>query len=342
VSGYEGIFFDIDDWLPNVKTATALRDSLSPTTRLDMDEVGVILPDDNSDAWTGDAPGFPLSYWNACAASFLYRFILYAPLGLDYMGDSALAQIPNMRSSRGDRWAPQYPSVSILDWNSGAPTARYRLLELLIQSTNRGMAFFNATVTPEFSNPFCGSGVNLGGKRPARVDLACAPGAGVIAEVLFAAYGVLDPLQGCPTSLPLNSCAANATQLVGAACRGKSNCSLTWDDSSPLGDPCLNSVKTFTVTAVCSGEGGGAQVGPESHIPVVAQGVSTAGGIRRVLLLNKSARWQNVSVEGSSGGRWDYVDETTGGGPAGSILVPQNLVLTLGPFAAGVLTLLGA
>jgi hypothetical protein len=340
VSGYEGIFEDIWEWMPNVETAVALRDALSPTTKLDMDEVGVILPDDNDEQWTGDAPGFPLAYWNACAASFLYRFLLYAPLGLDYMGDSALAQIPNMKATRGSRWEPQFPSVSILDWDTGAPTARYRLLELLIRTTSVGMGLRATTVAPVFSTPFCGAGVNLGGARPARLQLACALPGSVITSVDFAAYGVLAPSgTACPTALPPGTCAANVTALVRAACVGHANCTLRWNDAN-AGDPCPNSVKTLAVTARCSGAGGGAQVGPAELTPVVAMGVSGAAGAqRRVLILNRSSRPQGVSVGGAGGGLWEAVDEATAGGPPSQTQVAQNGEITLAPFAAGVLTM---
>jgi hypothetical protein len=343
VSGYEGIFCDIDEWMPNVQAALALRDALSPATELDMDEVGVILPNDNSYEWTGDAPGFPQAYWNACAASFLYRFILNAPLGLDYMGDSALAQIPNMSAVRGSRWVPQFPSVSLLDWTTGAPTARYRLLQLLMATTSRGMRHHATTASPTYANPFCGAGVNLGGGRAARVDLACAPvGGGLISAVLLAAYGELPPGDGgaCPTALPPDACAANFTALVRAACVGRANCSLSWDDAH--GDPCPNSIKTFQVTAQCSGAAGGAMVGPASLAPVVALGVSdasTPATPRRVLILNRSSRPQSVSVEGSEGGAWTVVDEESGGGPPRVSVVPASLAIALGPFAAGVLTM---
>ena len=114
VPGYELIFVGVDSFMPQVEAAVALRDALSPSTRLDMDEAGVILPDDNDPQWTGDAPGFPPIYWNAVAASFMYRFAGMAACGVEFLGDSALAQIPNMTAARGEAWGPQYPSVTML------------------------------------------------------------------------------------------------------------------------------------------------------------------------------------------------------------------------------------
>ena len=338
-SGYEAIFDDIDGFMPSVARATALRDALSPRTLVDMDEAGVILPDDNSDEWTGDSPGFAPVYWSAVAASFMYRFATSAPLGLDFLGDSALAQIPNMRASRGDRWAPQFPSVSLLDWETGAPNARYQVLKLLIDQTSVGMGLMNTTVAPPApANPFCGSAVNLGSGRAAVVELACAPGAGTISEVLFADYGL--PAGDCPAWAPNPTCSAatNATALVRSACVGQASCRVSVTDGGPLGDPCLNTVKTLAIVAQCAAAPGGAQVGEGS--PVFALGVTgAAGAARRVLLLNKSARPQAASVQGSAGGTWAWVDEATGSGPAATMVVPADGVIALAPFAAGMLTM---
>ncbi len=346
-NGYEGIFRDVEDWLPNVESAISVRNSLSPTTKLDMDEVGVILPNDNSDQWTGDDPGFPPIYWNAAAASFMYRFLLYAPLGLDYMGDSALAQIPNMTAARGPRWAPQFPSVSLLNWTTGAPTARYRVLQLLIQSTSPGMQLRATAVSAAPAPDFCASAVNLGKGRPANMTLVCAEPGSVISDVLFASYGVLPPGGvradgGCPAALspppPLGACAANASAFVASACVGRAACALSVGDGGPLGDPCPNAVKALLVVARCSGAGGGAQAGPGA--PVAAVGATgAAGAARRVYVVNKSARPQTVAVAGAGGGAWLWVDESTGEGPPGGATVPSDGTLVLAPYAAGVLTM---
>jgi hypothetical protein len=46
-----------------------------------------------------------------------------------------------------DGLSPQYPSVSILNWTTGAGTARYQLLHLLIREFAVGDALVNTTVT---------------------------------------------------------------------------------------------------------------------------------------------------------------------------------------------------
>jgi hypothetical protein len=46
-----------------------IRDAINPGMKIDADELGVILPDDNDPKYTSDEPGFPLIYWNAAGAS---------------------------------------------------------------------------------------------------------------------------------------------------------------------------------------------------------------------------------------------------------------------------------
>lgn len=60
-----------------VHNITRIRDTLSPHTMLDIDEAGVILPDDN----TPGAPMFPLVYWNAAGAMYAYLFGRLATTG---------------------------------------------------------------------------------------------------------------------------------------------------------------------------------------------------------------------------------------------------------------------
>jgi hypothetical protein len=54
-------------------------------------------------------------------AYFAYLFGRLAPLGVDVMGCSQLVGFPS-----------QYPSVSMLDWDTGEPTARYWVLKMII------------------------------------------------------------------------------------------------------------------------------------------------------------------------------------------------------------------
>jgi len=106
------------------------------------------------------------------------------------------------------------------------------------------------------SAPFCGSST----ARTADVlVLSCAPGAGAIASIDFAAYGT--PSGSCAAgNLAHNaSCDfANATAWATARCVGQSTCVLSADGrSGGVPDPCEGVVKTLAVVARCDAAPGG-------------------------------------------------------------------------------------
>jgi len=109
-------FFDqADRFLASVRFIDAIRQRLSPATRTTANELGSILPGDPN----GVLP-IPDSYWNLSGALYAYVFGNLNELGIDVAGESQLVGYPS-----------QFPSVSMVDWNTGAPNARYRVLELL-------------------------------------------------------------------------------------------------------------------------------------------------------------------------------------------------------------------
>ncbi len=69
-----------------VKQIEEIRKSLSPETRTTIDELGVILPDDN----TPTAPQFPLIYWNAASAFYAYAWAQLSRQGIDVIAHSQL------------------------------------------------------------------------------------------------------------------------------------------------------------------------------------------------------------------------------------------------------------
>src|SRR6185437_13356563 len=66
--------------------------------------------------------------------------------------------------------------------------------------------------------------------------------------------------------------------------------------------------------------------------------VITRAGKKRILLVNKSAHELDVQIPGGAGSRLEYVDETTGSGPARSVGVSGDS-LKLNAFSVGALTL---
>ena len=110
-------FFDqADRLLAVVRYVEEIRKRLSPTTRTTLDEIGSILPGSNS----VKDPHFPPIYWNASGALYAYVYIETARLGIDVVGESQLVGFPS-----------QYPDVTMIDWATGRPNARFEVLRLL-------------------------------------------------------------------------------------------------------------------------------------------------------------------------------------------------------------------
>jgi hypothetical protein len=115
-------FFDqADKFLVAVRFIEDIRKRLSPETRTTLDEVGTILPTDwHPDTPYDPVPPIPATYWNASAALYAYVFLETAKMGIDVVGESQLVGFPS-----------QFPSVTMLDWTTGAPNARFEVLRLL-------------------------------------------------------------------------------------------------------------------------------------------------------------------------------------------------------------------
>ncbi len=111
----------------------ALRDRLSPKTMIDTDEIGVFLPGDNTRA---KPLPVPRAYWNLSGAMFAYVYARLAALGVNVVGESQLIGYPT-----------QFPSVTMVNWHTGVPNARFRVLELLIHHLGPGDKFCTTSVS---------------------------------------------------------------------------------------------------------------------------------------------------------------------------------------------------
>jgi hypothetical protein len=122
-------FSQADGFLATTRFILAIRDRLSPATKIDIDELGVILPDDNREtARQLDMPArIPRRYWNAAAALYAYLFLELSKLGVDVIGESQLVGYPS-----------QFPSVTMIDWTAGKPNARYWALKLIKDNFHPG------------------------------------------------------------------------------------------------------------------------------------------------------------------------------------------------------------
>jgi hypothetical protein len=121
-------FAQADGFINVVRFVEAIRKRLSPQTGTMINEVGSISSDDTEQFTPGHvAKAIPHSYWNLSAALYAYLFGELSRLGIDAVGCSQLVGYPT-----------QFPSVSMVDWNTGKPNARYWALKLLRDNLGPG------------------------------------------------------------------------------------------------------------------------------------------------------------------------------------------------------------
>lgn len=118
-------FFDQEaGFLNTVRYVEAIRKRLSPNTKTDLDELGVILPTDNT---AGDNVPPPAAYWNLAGALYADLFIELSRMQINVAGESQLVGYPT-----------QFPSVSMMDWMTNRPNARFWVLKLIKDSFHPG------------------------------------------------------------------------------------------------------------------------------------------------------------------------------------------------------------
>ena len=128
--GWQHTFFNqANGFLATTRFILAIRDRLSPETKIDTDELGVILPSDGQEIRANKAlpDRIPHIYWNAAGSLYAYLFVELSKLGVDVIGESQLVGYPS-----------QYPSVSMIDYNNGKPNARYWVLKLIKNNFHPG------------------------------------------------------------------------------------------------------------------------------------------------------------------------------------------------------------
>ncbi len=125
INDWQYTFFDqADRFLDTVRYIQAIRQRLSPKTETDADELGCILPYDTADHLVLPIPN---GYWNLCGAMYAYLYAQLALQGIEVAGESQLVGYPT-----------QFPSVSMVDWTTGQPNARFWVLALLHDNFGAG------------------------------------------------------------------------------------------------------------------------------------------------------------------------------------------------------------
>lgn len=125
IDNWQYTFFDqAAGFLNTVRYIQAIRKRLSPETKTDTDELGVILPTDNTPA---DKVPPPAGYWNLAGSLYAYLYIELSQLQIDVIGESQLIGYPT-----------QFPSVSMMNWENNKPNARFWVLKLIKDNFHPG------------------------------------------------------------------------------------------------------------------------------------------------------------------------------------------------------------
>jgi Glycosyl hydrolases family 39 len=176
INDWQYSFFNqADRFLTAVRFINQIRDRLSPETKTDTDELGVILPNDSNqvaDA-SGYIPSIPKGYWNAAGALYAYLYINLAKMGVDVIGESQLVGYPS-----------QFPSVSMVDWVNSKPNARYWVLKLIKDNFHPGDKIVDTTgdasdgVTAQAFQTLTGRKLLLVNQRNRSIEVTLPPAAG--------------------------------------------------------------------------------------------------------------------------------------------------------------------
>ncbi len=125
IADWQYTFFDqADGFLSTVRYVESIRKRLSPKTKTDLDELGVILPTDNTPA---DKVPPPAAYYNLAGSLYAYLYVELSRLQIDIIGESQLVGYPT-----------QYPSVSMMNWINNKPNPRFWVLKLIKDNFHPG------------------------------------------------------------------------------------------------------------------------------------------------------------------------------------------------------------
>jgi hypothetical protein len=126
------VFEQATGFINSVRYVDSIRQRLSPKTATDLDELGCIPADDNA------VPRKPIpdSYWNLCGAAYGYLYGELSRFGIDVLGESQMVGYPS-----------QFPGVSMVNWDTGQPNARFWVLKLLHDNFGPGDKLVETTST---------------------------------------------------------------------------------------------------------------------------------------------------------------------------------------------------
>ncbi|MBB4935536.1 hypothetical protein F4561_006430 [Lipingzhangella halophila] len=116
------LFAQADGFVSQVQLLESIKHHLSPNTETHINEIGTFAPDMmNAD------PRVPADYWALSGAVVAYLWSQLTELGIDLVGIAEFMDYPGM-----------IPSLTLVDWETGAPNARYWAAKLLIDNFRPG------------------------------------------------------------------------------------------------------------------------------------------------------------------------------------------------------------
>ena len=141
---YEYTLFDkADNFLNTVSYVEDIRKRLSPDTKTDVDELGTFVSNQMR-----DQPITPV-YWNLSAAVYAYFYIVLCRQGIDVIGESQLVGYPS-----------QFPDVTMIDYITNKPNARFWALKLIKDNFNPGDKLVETDVDGDGDGDFEAQGFN--------------------------------------------------------------------------------------------------------------------------------------------------------------------------------------
>jgi len=201
------IFAQADKFLAAVRYIETIRKRLSPGTGTYINELGSMLPDPQAPQF---AHPIPDSYWNLAGAMWAYTYAHLATMGIEAVGGAELIDYPG-----------QFASTSLLNWETGQPNARYRVLKLLRENFTPGDKLVETHLeSPSvFAQPFVTSQgerkILLINKRGRHTEVSVPGSAGGKAEVVDQTTGSSPPATTSLTAdgMPLNGLAVAVVTL---------------------------------------------------------------------------------------------------------------------------------
>lgn len=329
------LFDPVDDFETECKAIVELRNTLSPHTKLNTDECGSILPNDNN-------PASPIPsdlYFVASASMYAYLFAKLTVVGVDVIGESQLAGSPTQPQYQ--IFDAQYPSVSMLNWTNGHGNARFHILQLILAEFAVGDVVHAVHLPPRAT--MCRAIWNnnqLGLNYDKAVVLSC-PSGSVIESIVEAHAGHI--LGDCDHGFDVRSalCIDNGTvaNFVQHRCVGQQSCSVDMTSLASQTNCFSKGAVRIVIQATCSKNTSGFAV-PSAYIDdrvFVQSRTSSKTGKRQLLAVNKNNHWASVVVDTVLEGCTALVLDENNAMPKRIVNISGNS-LPLAPFASAIIT----